>query len=156
MANRKLLARRCSVTPAKEYYWDYDARAALAVDYTASSCAAYNLPKGTLLDSWYEGAKKVEVFTVWDGSGRPPRTAEEYVTKVYTDNAPGGGVTPCGLKIDDVVPVREGESYRITILTSGYDGEVEYSLNQFVDVQTSNEFSGLTPGDYTAYARAKR
>ena len=98
----------------------------------------------------------MEIYTTWDGSGRPPRTASEYVERVETQNDSGGGETSCGLKIEDVQVSGTGNEYIITIFTSGYTGAVEYSLNGFQDVQDSNVFTLSEPGSFIAYVRAKR
>ncbi|PRY10281.1 hypothetical protein CLV24_1149 [Pontibacter ummariensis] len=139
----------------RRHYWDTVARTEVMLEEAqGSTCSNEVLPKGTLVDSWYEGSTLVEVKTVWDGTGRAPR-AGGYTEQIRTENAGGGGETVCGLKIDDVIVSGTGSEYTITVIISGYSGAVEYSLNQFVDVQDSNVFTGLQPGQYIAYARAK-
>lgn len=136
-----------------EVYWDSTIRDEVhTTPPNASVCSLYYIPENTLLDSWFEGSTRVDAFSRGTLGGRPERPAY-YLT--YTPNAPGGGDTPCGLKIDDVQVSGSGSEYIITIFTSGYSGAVEYSLNQFTDVQDSNVFRVL-PGSYIAYARAKR
>ncbi|PTX14463.1 hypothetical protein C8N40_111128 [Pontibacter mucosus] len=154
---RTLLARRCAGAAGavqREYFWDTGTRQQVHTDLPqGAACTPFALPKGTLVDSWFEGSTKVEVKTVWDGTGRMP---SELVELVRTENDPGGGVTPCGLKIDDVRQEYRNGKYILTILASGYSGAVEFSINGFTDVQDSNVFEVAEPGSYTAYARAKR
>lgn len=178
---RTLLYRYCGNQSnnyqAWEMYWDHDARTHVRIMINRNSCTPYVLPKGTLLDSWCgaeSGASTfVKITSVWDGIGRPPlhyryvnrETGEVHIDEVYHTeelknavNCGGDGMgNPCDLKIVDVQVVDNGKQYVATIFTGGsYKGPIEYSLNNFVDVQDSNVFYLDDPGKFKAYARAKR
>lgn len=150
---RTLLYRQCSTAEPTEVYYDTAAKGEVRLYPTLSVCTPYHIEPGTLLDSWCEGTTKVEVKSIWDGSGRPPRPAFEHVR---TENAASCSASVCGLKIDDVSVVQAGDgTYTFTVHISGYAGAVEYSMNQFIDVQDSPVFEGMPHGDFTAYVRAK-
>ena len=154
---RTLLYRQCP-SPSNgdtttEVFYDTAARGEVRENPTRSYCEPFHLESGTLLDSWCEGTTKVEIKAGWNGTGRPPRPSYE---KTLTANAASCSVSVCGLKVDDVQLVQQGGTYTATVFASGYDGAIEYSLNQFIDVQDSNVFEGLGEGSYTAYVRAKR
>lgn len=137
-----------------EVYWDTDVRDQVTLQSpVGTTCSPYTAPVNTKLDSWCDGSTLVEIFSTWDGTGRPPRMA---YTEKRTANSGTCSVTTCGLKIESVLVVQNGSQTTITIIVSGYTGPVEYSLNGFVDVQDSNVFTGnYTEGSYIAYARAK-
>jgi len=156
---RTLIYRVCGTRvngfQTTEVFWDTAARKQATVQSPVSGrCSPYSIGAGVKLDSWCEGSELVEVLSVWDGWGRPPAFHQGYAYR-RTPNAAVCGVTPCGLKIDSVLVTREGSTHTVTILASGTTEPVEYSLNNFADVQDSNVFTGLGSGEYIAYARTK-
>jgi hypothetical protein len=153
---RVLIYKTCyseSTGNGRALYWDTSSRQQVALDVPEGTyCSPYNLGANVLLDSWCEGTTKMEAFTVWSGAGRPPSTG--YAIK-QTPNASTCAVSnDCGLYIKDIKWEETGLNiFKITITPSAL-GDFEYSLNNFVDVQTSNVFEDLTPGTYTAYIRS--
>lgn len=156
---RIFLAQRCdAVNGNLEYYWDNVLHVGVAVPLAPGEyCSGYYLAAGNLVDSYCEGTTRIEVRTSWDGSGRPPRTAEEYVRKTETLNSSLCAIqNPCNLSVVEVyVAETSPNTFQATVVASASDKPLEYSLNNFTDVQDSPVFGGLTAGNYVGYVRTK-
>jgi hypothetical protein len=131
-------------------FWSTDGRTTYRtgffVDENNEELETYDYPLGALVDSWCEATTRHEVYYINQG----------YVDDRKTYNSPSCALPPCGIKIDRVTVTgteQSGPNATATVYTSGYTGSIEYSLNNFVDVQASNVFTGLSIGSYTAYAR---
>jgi hypothetical protein len=156
---RTLIYKECASASngnrTREIYWDTSIRDVIYITVpNTDTCSTYHLPQGALIDSWCEGTTKKEVFSVWDGVGRPPKSA---ITLVETPHSASCSVAnPCGLKILDVQVVPTGTGvFRATVIANQTTG-VEYSLNAFVDVQDSPIFENLMAGSFEAKVRTKR
>lgn len=155
---RTLIYKECATDSngnrTREVYWDTGIRDTVYLTVAnTSTCSNSYIPEGTLLDSWYEGTTKVEIRSKGSLGGRPERPP---YTRTETQNAPGGEFNPCGLNITDlIIEETTPNTFRLIILTSSVSGELEYSLNNFTNVQQSNIFENLEEGDYTAYVRVK-
>ena len=75
-----------------------------------------------------------------------------YAQQNLTANSPACVVNVCDLQIDFVDKVRNASDYDISVQATSSNVPIEYSING-VNFQSSNQFTGLTPGTYTVYAR---
>jgi hypothetical protein len=129
----------------EEVWWNYDARATYKQTVTGG-LPKYDYGRGNLVDAWCTGTTREEA--VYMGAG--------FVEIRQTFNSGLCALPPCGIRIDGVSvsgASASGPNASATVHASGYTGMIEYSLNGFVDSQTSNIFTGLSIGSYTAYAR---
>jgi hypothetical protein len=129
----------------EEVWWNYSARATYK-DTVSGGLPMYDYGNNKLIDAWCVGTTREEAFHLGAGA-----------TEIrQTFNSGLCALPPCGIKIDAVTVTGAGVSgpnATATVTVSGYTGSIEYSLNNFIDVQTSNVFTGLSIGSYTAYAR---
>jgi hypothetical protein len=146
--SRTLLYIECKANAKVDYFWDHTIRDVVATtEPEPESCEFWELPTGTLIDSWCQGTTRVDVYTV----------ERAKVRREETVNSDKCALPPCGLRITDVQVTGQeltGANATATISTT-IIFNVEYSLNNFVDVQDSPVFPSLGIGHYTAYARVR-
>lgn len=152
---RILLYRACPTASngnsGKEVFWDTDLKQQITLSLTfAPSCSPFFIAPNTLLDTWCDGTTKKEVFSVWDGTGRPPRV--EFTKTVDTLNSPTCGIqNACGLSITDVQITETALGvYSATVITTG-SGSKFYTLTKGGTAGKSNVFPNLSAGTYTVY-----
>jgi hypothetical protein len=118
----------------------------IQTDENNPALPTYDYGYGNLVDAWCESTTRVEVIYIGTGEVKHEKTY----------NAASCQLPPCGLSITSVEVTgadMSGPNATATVYTNGGGGTLEYSLNNFIDSLASNIFTGLTIGQYIAYAR---